>query len=50
MKENLNYKNASNSFISYVISEKGLSKNTVLAYKADISKFIKFAEKKKNVF
>jgi integrase/recombinase XerD len=34
-------------FISYVVIEKGLSKNTILAYKADILKFIDFAEKKR---
>jgi integrase/recombinase XerD len=35
-----------NDFISYIIVEKGLSKNTVLAYKADVLKFVNFAEKK----
>lgn len=33
-------------FVAYIVFEKGLSKNTVLAYKTDISKFISFAEKK----
>jgi integrase/recombinase XerD len=33
-------------FISYIVVEKGLAKNTVLAYKPDILKFIAFAEKK----
>ncbi|OEG71826.1 hypothetical protein ATZ36_12520 [Candidatus Endomicrobiellum trichonymphae] len=37
---------ALNDFISYIIVEKGLSKNTILAYKADVLKFINFAEKK----
>jgi integrase/recombinase XerD len=39
-------KKALNDFISYIVIEKGLSKNTVSAYKADILKFIGFAEKK----
>ncbi|MDR0800852.1 MAG: site-specific tyrosine recombinase XerD [Endomicrobium sp.] len=39
-------KKAIDDFISYIVFEKGLSKNTVMAYKADISKFINFAEKK----
>ncbi|GMO65765.1 MAG: site-specific tyrosine recombinase XerD [Endomicrobiia bacterium] len=42
----LDYEKALNNFISYIIAEKGLSKNTVLAYKADILKFIRFARKK----
>jgi integrase/recombinase XerD len=33
-------------FISYIVVEKGLSKNTVLAYRTDILKFVTFAEKK----
>jgi integrase/recombinase XerD len=40
------YKKALNDFISYIIVEKGLSKNTILAYKADVLKFINFAEKR----
>jgi integrase/recombinase XerD len=39
-------KKALDDFISYIAVEKGLSKNTVSAYKADILKFIGFAEKK----
>jgi integrase/recombinase XerD len=42
----LDCKKALNDFISYIVVEKGLSKNTVLAYKADILKFIVFAQKK----
>ncbi|MCA6070933.1 MAG: site-specific tyrosine recombinase XerD [Endomicrobium sp.] len=42
----LNCKKALNDFISYIVVEKGLSKNTVLAYRADVSKFIKFAQNK----
>ncbi|MDR3306691.1 MAG: site-specific tyrosine recombinase XerD [Endomicrobium sp.] len=34
-------------FISYIVVEKGLSKNTVLAYRSDILKFIAFAEEKR---
>jgi integrase/recombinase XerD len=41
------YKKILNDFISYIIIEKGLSKNTVLAYKTDVLKFIDFAEKKR---
>ncbi|MDR1511813.1 MAG: site-specific tyrosine recombinase XerD [Endomicrobium sp.] len=41
----LNYEKAVSGFISYIVAEKGLSKNTVLAYKADVLKFIKFAKK-----
>ena len=41
----LDYKKALNNFISYIITEKGLSKNTVLAYKTDVLKLIKFARK-----
>ena len=41
----LDYKKAFNNFISYIIIEKGLSKNTVLAYKTDVLKLIKFARK-----
>lgn len=41
----LDYKKAFNNFISYIITEKGLSKNTVLAYKTDVLKLIKFARK-----
>ncbi|MDR2666156.1 MAG: site-specific tyrosine recombinase XerD [Endomicrobium sp.] len=41
----LDYKKALNNFISYIIVEKGLSKNTVLAYKTDVLKLIKFARK-----
>jgi integrase/recombinase XerD len=33
-------------FISYILVEKGLSKNTVLAYRTDILKLVAFAEKK----
>ncbi|MDR1928551.1 MAG: site-specific tyrosine recombinase XerD [Endomicrobium sp.] len=35
-----------NNFISYVDFEKGLSKNTITAYRIDILKFIKYAKKK----
>ncbi|MDR3253814.1 MAG: site-specific tyrosine recombinase XerD [Endomicrobium sp.] len=35
-----------NDFISYISVDKGLSENTVLAYKADIFKFISFVKKK----
>ncbi len=35
-----------NDFIAYISIEKGLSKNTALAYRSDISKFLKFAKKK----
>ncbi|MDR1926726.1 MAG: site-specific tyrosine recombinase XerD [Endomicrobium sp.] len=42
----IDYKKALNDFISYVIVEKGLSKNTVSAYRTDILKFTAFAQKK----
>ncbi|MDR3256729.1 MAG: site-specific tyrosine recombinase XerD [Endomicrobium sp.] len=42
----IDYKTALNDFISYIVVEKGLSKNTALAYKTDIIKFINFAKKK----
>jgi integrase/recombinase XerD len=42
----LDSKKALKGFISYIVAEKGLSKNTVLAYKADILKFIAFAQNK----
>jgi len=35
-----------NDFISYITIEKGLSKNTALAYRSDISKFLVFSDKK----
>jgi len=35
-----------NDFISYIGIEKGLSKNTALAYRSDIAKFLAFAGKK----
>ncbi|MCL2144206.1 MAG: site-specific tyrosine recombinase XerD [Endomicrobia bacterium] len=35
-----------NDFISYITVEKGLSKNTVLAYKSDLNKFFEFCKKK----
>ncbi|MDR1941457.1 MAG: site-specific tyrosine recombinase XerD [Endomicrobium sp.] len=35
-----------NDFISYISIEKGLSKNTALAYRSDITKFLDFALKK----
>ncbi|MDR0823344.1 MAG: site-specific tyrosine recombinase XerD [Endomicrobium sp.] len=34
------------NFISYIIVEKGLSKNTALAYKSDLLKFIDFSKQK----
>jgi integrase/recombinase XerD len=40
------YKKLLKDFVLYIIVEKGLSKNTVLAYKSDILKFIVFSEKK----
>ncbi|MDR1122949.1 MAG: site-specific tyrosine recombinase XerD [Endomicrobium sp.] len=40
------YKKLLKDFILYITIEKGLSKNTVLAYRADILKFIAFTEKK----
>jgi integrase/recombinase XerD len=42
----MNCKKVLDDFISYIIVEKGLSKNTILAYKTDVLKFINFAEKK----
>ncbi|MCL1971771.1 MAG: site-specific tyrosine recombinase XerD [Endomicrobia bacterium] len=36
-----------NDFISYITVEKGLSKNTVLAYKSDLNKFFEFCKKKR---
>ncbi|MDR1663086.1 MAG: site-specific tyrosine recombinase XerD [Endomicrobium sp.] len=42
----LDYKKLLKDFILYIVVEKGLSKNTVLAYRADILKFITFTEKK----
>jgi len=35
-----------NDFISYITVEKGLAKNTALAYRADIAKFLEFSDKK----
>ena len=35
-----------NDFISYITIEKGLSKNTALAYKSDLNKFFIFCKKK----
>ncbi len=35
-----------NDFISYITVEKGLSKNTALAYNSDLTKFLAFAQKK----
>lgn len=35
-----------NDFISYIVIEKGLSKNTALAYKSDINKLLKYSQKK----
>jgi site-specific recombinase XerD len=35
-----------NNYITYLDLEKGLSKNTLLAYKTDIKKFSNFFEKK----
>jgi integrase/recombinase XerD len=43
----MDYKKTLNDFIFYIIAEKGLLRNTVLAYKADVLKFINFAEKKR---
>jgi integrase/recombinase XerD len=37
---------ALNDFISYITVEKGLSKNTVLAYKSDLNKFFDFCKNK----
>ncbi|MDR2644875.1 MAG: site-specific tyrosine recombinase XerD [Endomicrobium sp.] len=42
----LDYKKLLKDFVLYIVVEKGLSKNTVLAYRTDILKFIAFAEKK----
>ncbi|GHT36835.1 hypothetical protein AGMMS49593_02620 [Endomicrobiia bacterium] len=42
----LDCKKALKDFVSYIVVEKGLSKNTVLAYKTDVLKFIAFAQKK----
>jgi integrase/recombinase XerD len=42
----MNSKQILNDFISYIAVEKGLSKNTSLAYKADIAKFLDFSAKK----
>jgi integrase/recombinase XerD len=39
-------KKALNDFISYAVVEKGLSKNTILAYRTDILKFVLFAQQK----
>ncbi|MDR2676531.1 MAG: site-specific tyrosine recombinase XerD [Endomicrobium sp.] len=39
-------KNILDNFISYISVDRGLSKNTVLAYKTDILKFICFVKKK----
>ncbi|MDR0723583.1 MAG: site-specific tyrosine recombinase XerD [Endomicrobium sp.] len=41
----LDCKSILREFISYIIAEKGLAKNTALAYKADILKFIDFTQK-----
>ena len=35
------------NFISYILIEKGLSKNTALAYRTDLNTYLKFLEKKK---
>ncbi|MDR3195274.1 MAG: site-specific tyrosine recombinase XerD [Endomicrobium sp.] len=34
-------------FVSYIVVEKGLSKNTILAYRSDILKFVAFVEKRR---
>lgn len=39
------YKTALKKFISYILSEKGLTKNTALAYQTDILKFIDHTQK-----
>jgi len=39
----MDYKQILNDFISYIAVEKGLAKNTALAYRADISKFLNYA-------
>ncbi|MDR3244624.1 MAG: site-specific tyrosine recombinase XerD [Elusimicrobiota bacterium] len=41
----INVSKTLNDFISYIIVEKGLVKNTALAYKSDLSKFIDFIDK-----
>jgi integrase/recombinase XerD len=41
----LDYKEALDNFISYIVSEKGLSKNTIVAYRTDILKLINFAKR-----
>jgi integrase/recombinase XerD len=41
----LDCNNILKDFISYIIVEKGLAKNTALAYKADILKFVNFVQK-----
>ncbi|MDR1784433.1 MAG: site-specific tyrosine recombinase XerD [Endomicrobium sp.] len=41
----LNYEGILNNFISYITAEKGLSKNTVAAYKTDVLKLVNFAKK-----
>jgi len=43
----LDYKKTLDNFISYLSSEKSLSRNTISAYAADVLKFIGFAEKSK---
>ena len=42
----IDIKTTLNSFISYITVEKGLSKNTVMAYKSDLNKFFDFCKKK----
>ncbi|MDR3071807.1 MAG: site-specific tyrosine recombinase XerD [Endomicrobium sp.] len=42
----LDYQKTFHDFISYILVEKGLSKNTALAYKADVLKFVTFAQGK----
>ena len=34
-------------FINYILIEKGLSKNTALAYRTDLNTYLKFLEEKK---
>jgi integrase/recombinase XerD len=46
----LDLKKTLNDFIAYISIEKSLSNNTALAYKTDILKFIKFAEKTRILF
>ncbi|MDR0618099.1 MAG: site-specific tyrosine recombinase XerD [Endomicrobium sp.] len=41
----LDYNKILKDFISYIIVEKGLAKNTALAYKTDILKFVSFVKK-----